>query len=70
MQRIMTRGSWEAMCWLRETYDPRLLNDFLRRKGSTLAGRDLAYWSLVSSGLQYNKVGGATPLWAVGDEDP
>lgn len=47
IERVMTRGTWAAMKWLREAYSTETLADFLRRRGDRLAPRDAAYWSLV-----------------------
>src|SRR4051812_25192008 len=32
MERVMSRGGWEAMCWLRRTFSRQRLADFLLRK--------------------------------------
>ena len=48
MERIMTRGTWEAMRWLRRTYSQEQLADSVRRKGRRLPPRDGAYWALVA----------------------
>ncbi|MCA9602232.1 MAG: hypothetical protein KC417_09420 [Myxococcales bacterium] len=63
MGRIMTRGSLEAMRWLRRTYSTAAMADFLERKGDTLAPRDLAYWSLIATGIPVQRAGGARPPW-------
>jgi squalene cyclase len=64
MERVMSRGGWVAMRWLRETYPPEAMSDFLRRKGARLAPRELAYWSLIA-GLEIALPrGGARPPWA------
>ena len=34
LERIMSRGGWKAMCWLRDTVDISAMADFLRRRGS------------------------------------
>src|SRR5262249_39214588 len=33
MERVMSRGGWAAMRWLRATYPAEVRADFLRRKG-------------------------------------
>jgi hypothetical protein len=64
MERVMSRGGWVAMRWLRETYPPEEMGDFLLRKGARLAPRELAYWSLIA-GLEVAPTrGGARPPWA------
>jgi hypothetical protein len=64
MERVMVRGSWEAMRWLRRTYPNEALADFLRRKGDRLPARDRAYWSLVSGVRLAARAGGGRPSWA------
>ena len=52
------------MCWLRRAYPPEVLADFLRRKGSRLAPRELAYWAVIA-GIQVPiPAGGGRPSWA------
>ena len=64
MERVMARGGWVAMQWLRHAYPPDALRDFLMRKGARLAPRELAYWSLIA-GIQLELPrGGARPPWA------
>jgi len=64
MERVMTRGGWEAMRWLRTSYSSKEIAGFLRRRGERITPRDRAYWSLVS-GLQDNqRAGGGRPAWA------
>lgn len=63
MERIMTRGSLEAMRWLRATYSVDALADFLRRRGDRLAPRDRAYWRLVAGLPPDDEPGGARPPW-------
>jgi len=64
-ERVMGRGSWEAMRWLRARYSREELASFLRSGGAKrLSPRDLAYWSLVC-GLDGDVgVGGGRPSWA------
>lgn len=65
MERVMARGDWEAMCWLRRTYPRERLADYLRRSGAgRLPPRELAYWSLVSDAGLTAQPGGGRPPWA------
>jgi len=64
MERVMARGGWEAMCWLRRTFSQRRLADFLLRKGARLAPRERAYWALVAGVDVPTGPGGARPPWA------
>ena len=48
LERVMSRGRWDAMCWLRSTYDVATMADFLSRKGDRLPPRERAYWSLIA----------------------
>ncbi|HEX7671443.1 MAG TPA: hypothetical protein VF395_17740 [Polyangiaceae bacterium] len=65
MERIMDRGTWEAMRWLRRTYPREALADFLLRKGKRLiAPRERAYWALVSGCKLPAEPGGGRPAWA------
>jgi len=64
MERVMSRGGWVAMRWLRETYSAEELGDFLRRKGGRLAPRERAYWSLIAGVDAPAARGGARPPWA------
>jgi hypothetical protein len=64
MERVMTRGPWDAMKWLRHTYSREELAGFLARKARLLAPRDVAYWSLVSGAAIPSTPGGARPPWA------
>ncbi len=64
MERVMTKGSWEAMKWLRKTYSSESLAEFLRARGHLLAPRDLAYWSLVCEVSLPIARGGGRPGWA------
>jgi hypothetical protein len=49
MARIMERGSWEAMVWLKKTYSPEQIKNFLIHKGKdSLPPRELNYWLLIS----------------------
>lgn len=65
MERVMTRGTWEAMQWLRTTYSKEALADFLKRKGERLLPpRERAYWSLVAGYRLPSEPGGGRPSWA------
>jgi hypothetical protein len=65
MERVMARGGWVAMQWLRATYPKDVLADFLRRKGSrALAPRELAYWALAADYSVSVGRGGGRPAWA------
>ena len=47
--RIMERGSWQAMVWLKSAYSDEELMDFLCRKGNRILPlRELNYWAMVS----------------------
>ena len=49
MSRIMERGSWEAVNWLKKIYTNEQIKDFLMQKGKdTLPPRELNYWLLIS----------------------
>ncbi len=65
MERVMSRGTWDAMTWLRHIYPTQVLADFVRRKGSTaLAPREHAYWALVAGCDASVEPGGGRPRWA------
>jgi squalene cyclase len=65
LERVMSRGDWEAMKWLRATYSQATLASFLERKGSSrLAPRELAYWSLMAGISAESSQGGGRPRWA------
>ena len=64
MERVMSRGSWEAMKWLRARYARESLADFLRRRGERLTPRDRAYWALVAGEPAPLEPGGGRPTWA------
>ena len=42
LERVMARGGWEAMCWVRATFAAEVLRDFLERKGARLPPRERA----------------------------
>jgi hypothetical protein len=64
MERVMARGGWTAMGWLRRSYAREALADFLRRKAARLAPRERAYWSLIAGIEVPLGAGGARPPWA------
>ena len=66
LERVMSRGRWEAMRWLRATYDKATIADFLVRRGDRLPPRERAYWSLIASVEVASERGGGTPTWASG----
>jgi hypothetical protein len=67
LERVMSRGTWEAMKWLRRHYSLATLAEFVRTRGRrVLAPRDLAYWSLICDvdiGPDID-AGGGRPRWA------
>jgi hypothetical protein len=64
-ERVMTRGTWEAMQWLRARYSRESIADFLRTQGAKrLPPRDLAYWALVADVELPSTPGGGRPRWA------
>lgn len=64
LERVMIRGTWDAMCWLRARYSRDAIADFLRRRGDRLPPRDRAYWALVSGASLPQEPGGGRPSWA------
>jgi hypothetical protein len=52
LQRVMTRGGWIAMRWLRTAYPDAALADFLRRKGTTPPGMTPARWSEIKADFE------------------
>jgi hypothetical protein len=65
IERVMTRGTWRAMTWLRRTYPDHVLADFVRRRGSaSLPPREHAYWALVTGCEVDAATGGGRPRWA------
>lgn len=64
-ERVMTRGGWDAMKWLRATYPLGGLAEFVREEGPRrLTPRDLAYWALVCGVDVEVGPGGGRPAWA------
>lgn len=65
MERVMSRGTLDAMRWLRARFSKDELAAFVRERGQTrLAPRDLAYWALVSGVPMPQAPGGGRPAWA------
>jgi squalene cyclase len=64
LERVMSRGGWDAMRWLRATYRRSAIADFLRRRGERLTPRDRAYWSLIAGVADSQSPGGGRPNWA------
>lgn len=65
IERVMTRGGWSAMCWLRRTFSREALADFLTRKAARLPARERAYWRLIATGSRGPaERGGGRPAWA------
>ena len=65
MERVMSRGTWDAMQWLRRRYSKESLAAFLRVHGARkLAPRDRAYWALVCDVDLPVEPGGGRPSWA------
>jgi len=64
LERVMSRGGWIAMQWLRRVTSPEIRSSFLKRKGERLSPRDRAYWRLVSGLPEQAQVpGGGRPPW-------
>lgn len=64
LERIMSRGDFEAMRWLTRTYSKSTLADHLTRRGSRLAPRERAFWSLIAGVKVAAATGGGRPDWA------
>ncbi len=65
IERLMTRGDWDAMRWLRGAFEREALADFLARKGDRLPERERAYWALLATGdTEAAMPGGGRPSWA------
>lgn len=64
-ERVMSRGTWEAMKWLRRRYRPEEIAAFVTSDGGRrLSARDLAYWALVADVELPTRTGGGRPSWA------
>ena len=49
MERVMERGPWISMVWLRKTYSRNQLVSYLEKRGNRiLSPRELNYWALMS----------------------
>ena len=49
MGRIMERGNWQAMRWLRTAYHSEQIVSYLERRGRrVLSPREVNYWAFVS----------------------
>lgn len=64
IERVMSRGTWDAMGWLLRTFDRARLVDFLARKGGRLPPRERAYWHLMLDVVEPQQPGGGRPSWA------
>lgn len=71
LERVMSRGTLDAMVWLRATFPREVLAEFLASPRATaLSPRDVAYWSLVAgveptlSAPSASPPGGGRPPWA------
>lgn len=64
IERVMQRGGFEAMRWLRARYPRETLAEFLRRRGDRLAPRERAYWALIAGVELLVPPGGGRPAWA------
>ncbi len=64
LERLMQRGGWDAMKWVRTEFENSVLVDFLVRKGHRLAPRERSYWGLVSGVNLAPATGGGRPSWA------
>jgi hypothetical protein len=64
IERVMQRGNWAAMKWLRTQMATDKLVDFVNRRGHRLSPRDTAYWRLVlDMPLVAQTTGGGRPTW-------
>jgi len=65
LERVMSRGSWEAMKWLRARYSRDRIADYLVRQGARrLSPRDVAYWAAICEVDVTVGTGGGRPPWA------
>lgn len=65
MERVMSRGTWDAMQWLRARYSREQLAEFVRTRGiRRLSPRDLAYWALITDVDVPSRAGSGRPSWA------
>lgn len=64
IERVMQRGNWSAMRWLRARLPTERLVEVLDRRGHRLSARDYAYWRLVLGMPQSEQAaGGGRPPW-------
>ena len=63
IERVMVRGTWEAMRWLRRTY-PRKILATSCDAGVIDCRRDRAYWGLIAGIRVCPVAGGSRPAWA------
>jgi len=64
LERVMVRGTLEAMRWLRATDTTHEMAEFLLRRGDRLPPRDRASWALIA-GLRLPPASGrGRPPWA------
>lgn len=63
MARVIARGGWVAMQWLRRTYSAAELASLLERKGSS-PPRERAYWAVIAGVDVVADPGGGRPAWA------
>jgi len=48
IRRVLANGSWETVCWLRNTLgNDKLRKWLIARKGKGLSSRQIRYWALV-----------------------
>lgn len=67
MERVMSRGTWEAMRWLLATYSAAAIREFVEAQGQkVLTPEVLAFWSLMSDARVVIPTGGGRPRWAGG----
>lgn len=67
MERVMTRGTWEAMKWLLAAYAPSVIREYLEQRGArTLPPSVLAFWALMSDAEVEILPGGGRPRWVDG----
>lgn len=56
IERILSAGGWESLCWLRQNFSDQFLRDwFYKGEGRNLSPKQLKYWELVLN-LDSNKV--------------
>jgi hypothetical protein len=63
MERVMTRGRWEAMQWLLAAYPTDAIRAFVEQAQGTLPPSVLAFWALVSDAKVTIPVSGGRPTW-------